>query len=102
MSKQSKACEFSPKVRKIIKTRDMNKCVYCHSRTGLQIAHVFVDRAHAGLGVEENGCLLCVSCHMKLDNGLNKECEPIETYVKQYMNRLYTIDIKELKYDKWR
>ena len=101
MSKQSKACEFPPKVRKLIKIRDQNKCVYCHSKNGIQIAHVFVPRSKGGLGVKENGACLCVSCHMKLDNGLDKEAIPIDEYVKGYMRRLYDINIKELIYNKW-
>lgn len=101
-SKASKACEFPPNVRKIIKTRDVNSCVYCGSKSSLQIAHIFVPRSKGGLGVKENGALLCVKCHGKLDNGLNKEALPIQEYVETYMRRLYDISIKELIYNKWR
>lgn len=100
-SKVSKACEFAPKVRKEIMRRDQSKCVYCHSKNSLTIAHAFVPRSKGGLGIKENGVVLCMQCHHKLDNGLNKESEPIEKYVQEYMRRLYDINTFELVYKKY-
>lgn len=100
-SKASKACDFAPKVRKVIMLRDQSKCVACHSKHNLTIAHVFVPRSKGGLGVKENGAVLCMKCHHKLDNGLNKEALPIKKYVEIYMRRLYDISIKDLIYKKY-
>ena len=104
-NKASKACDFAPKVRKEIKRRDMNRCVYCGSKVGLQIAHIFVPRSKGGLGVKENGALLCTygnNCHGKLDNGLDKEHKPIKEYVESYMRRLYDVSMKDITYNKYK
>ncbi len=100
-NKASKACDFAPKVRKEIMIRDMSKCAYCHSRNNLTIAHAFIPSNKGGLGVKENGVILCMKCHHKLDNGLNKESEPIKEYVHAYMRRLYDINTNELVYKKY-
>jgi len=103
-NKASKACDFPPKVRKEIATRDMNRCVYCGSKFGLQVAHVFVPRSKGGLGVKENGALMCSygnNCHGKYDNGLDEEHEPIKEYVQSYMRKLYDINVHDLVYKKY-
>ncbi len=99
MSKQSKACDITAKVRKEIHERD-RYCVVCGARYGLQIAHVFVNRSHSGLGVKENLALLCVKCHFEFDSGLKRHGEYIKHEVYAYMNKLYKIDIDTLKYRK--
>lgn len=100
-SKASKACDFAPKVRKEIMRRDMSKCAYCHSPYNLTIAHAFIPRSKGGLGVKENGVVLCMSCHHKLDNGLNKEARPIKKYIEEYLRRLYEFNLRDLVYKKY-
>ena len=100
-SKASKKCDFAPKVRKQIMLREQSKCAYCHTRHNLTIAHAFVPRSKGGLGVLQNGVVLCMKCHHRLDNGLNKESEPIRKYIESYMRRLYDINIFDLVYKKY-
>lgn len=100
-SKVSKACDFAPKVRKEIMRRDMSRCAYCGSVHNLTIAHAFIPRSKGGLGVKENGVILCMSCHHKLDNGLDKESKPIKNYVESYMRRLYDVNTRDLVYKKY-
>lgn len=73
MTKRSNWCEFDDKTRKYIKKRDNNKCVFCNHSGALQIAHIFLSRAHSGKGCKENGCLLCIDCHKILDNAIGKK-----------------------------
>ena len=100
-NKVSKACEFPPKVRKEIMRRDMSRCCYCHTKHNLTIAHAFVPRSKGGLGVKENGVVLCMLCHHKLDNGLDKEHQPIKQHIEDYMRRLYDVSIREITYNKY-
>ena len=101
-NKASKACDFPPKVRKEIMRREQSKCAYCHSRHNLSIAHAFVPRSKGGLGVKENGVVLCAVCHHRYDNGLDKEHEPIRKYIESYMRRLYDINTNELVYNRYK
>ena len=47
MSKRSKACDITPKVRREVMERD-KRCVNCGRTNMLTIAHVYVSRAHGG------------------------------------------------------
>jgi 5-methylcytosine-specific restriction endonuclease McrA len=102
MSKRSKACDITPKVRAEVMGRDKH-CISCGSHSTLSLAHVWVNRSHGGLGIKENLCVLCMSCHGKLDNGLGHQSDIVRINVESYMKRLYgTPDIDKLKYKKWR
>ena len=101
MNKRTKATSISSKVRKEVKERD-KRCVICGETWGLEIAHVFVNRSHGGLGIKENLALLCKKHHMLLDGGKQREQIELRFRVEQYLRSLYgEIDIKRLKYDKW-
>lgn len=104
MSKVSKLCEFSPKVRKIIKERDSNSCVIPNCYRGyLGIAHIFYPRSKGGLGKKENGVLLCQHHHHLLDNGRDsKIAHMIQTHCESYLRSHYDIDTRELRFDKWK
>lgn len=102
-------CEFDKEVRKYIKKRDADRCIYCRNKGGLQIAHIFVSRAHGGKGSEKNGVLLCVKCHQLLDNPIgtsqNLKSKEINEFCKNYLISKENIKdieslIKELKFDK--
>ena len=103
MSKRSKDCEFSPQVRKRIKERD-NGCIFCLSfgnsgYPATQIAH-YVSRGRSGLGVEQNGALVCVKHHQELDNGTNGA--PMKAFFKSYLQNHYPgWNEEELIYSKW-
>jgi len=100
MSKQSNATDIRPKVREAVKARDNNRCIVCGFPYAVQVAHIFINRSHGGLGVEENLALLCLECHMKLDNGKKRDSEPIRAAAEEYMKRKYKIDLSKLKYRK--
>ncbi len=101
MNKRTNATDIKPKVRDAVKERDKHKCVVCDFPYAVQVAHIFINRSHGGLGIEENLALLCLECHMKLDNGKKRDSEPIRQQVEEYMKRKYPkLDVNKLKYRK--
>ena len=101
-SKRSKACDISNKVREQVLSRDARRCIICGSTYNLELAHVFLSRAHLGLGVKENLATLCKKHHMTLDSGKKQEQHNIRLAVESYMRSKHgDIDIKSLKYNKW-
>ena len=70
-SRRSKACDISEKVRKEVRERDRNGCIFCH-KYGSQVAH-YIGRAHGGLGIPQNLVLACVECHYKMDQTDRRE-----------------------------
>lgn len=109
MNKRSEACNFDEKTRAYIKKRDHNRCVICGSQNRLQIMHIFINRAHGGLGVKENGCLGCIHCHKIIDNPIgqmqNAQSKELKAYCKQYLidkeKITYNEDfLKSIKYKK--
>lgn len=103
MSKRSRACEFTPKVRKEIKERD-GGCIFCQY-TGYsgfpatQIMH-YIPRSGGGLGIAKNGALGCVKHHQELDNGVNSE--PLKRYFREYLKGKYPDwTAAELMYSKY-
>ncbi len=101
MSKRSNACDVKNGIRNHVLDRDNNRCVVCGNTTWLQMAHVFVSRAHGGLGVPQNIATLCVVCHMSLDNGKASEANLVRELVQGYMMRKYPdLEIEKLKYKK--
>ena len=97
--------EFSKKERKEIYKRDDFQCVMpgCRNTFGLGVAHVFVSRAKGGLGVKENGALLCQEHHQALDQKNHKWHESIKQYVEDYLKHHYgIIDKQDVIYNKWK
>ena len=66
MSKRTKACAITMKVKKIVWERDEQRCIFCHTPYALPEAHV-IPRSKGGLGIEENIITVCRECHNKLD-----------------------------------
>ena len=97
--------EFDKTTREHIKNRDRNCCIYCKSTNSLQIAHVFISRAQGGKGAKENGVLLCLKCHMILDNYIGtkqkEQAEKIKKYCENYLLKKENVDINKLKYKKY-
>lgn len=100
-------CEFSRHERELIKERDSCRCVFCGSPYNLQIAHIFISRAHGGKGCKKNGVILCTNCHQELDNyiGSRNRHDLIESYCKNYLieKENLTIDdnfIKSIEFHK--
>lgn len=106
MSIRSQWCEFDKETRKYIKKRDENRCIFCGNNGALQIAHIFLSRAHGGRGCKENGILLCIKCHNALDNGKDINLRNkiynfcIEYLIKKEKIINITELMKTLKYDK--
>lgn len=106
--KRKEWSEFDKATREYIKERDNNCCVFCGRRYPLQIAHIFLTRAFGGKGSEKNGVLLCLKCHMILDNPIgdsqNEKSKTIKKYCENYLIKKENIDkskiIDELKYKK--
>lgn len=89
MSKQSKACDISKKVKDEVWERDGHRCIICGSYQAMPNAH-YIARSHGGLGIPQNIVTLCHICHFDYDNGkLHKEYKNIiQAYLKS-------------KYDGW-
>ena len=98
MSKKSKACDISSKVRAEVVDRDGGRCIICGDRQ-IQIAH-FVPRARGGLGIPQNLACMCYICHFQFDNGsYRKEIgKAFEGYLKE---RYPDWDKEKLIYTKW-
>lgn len=98
MSKRSKACDISPKVRRIVNERDGGICIIC-GQSGIPNAH-FIGRAQCGLGIEENIVTLCPTCHHLFDNGGKRE--EYGAQIESYLKSKYPLwDKSKLIYDKW-
>jgi hypothetical protein len=89
MSKISKACDISPKVRREVTERDEGRCIVCGSYRMLQVAH-YIPRSLLGLGIPQNLGLMCARCHFNYDNGF---------YHKEYKNLFRTYLMT--KYPEW-
>lgn len=72
----------------------------------MQIAHIFLSRAHGGKGCKENGVMLCIKCHQVLDNGKDTSLrDQIKQFCRSYLiEKENIIDLsslmKTLRYDK--
>ena len=106
--KRKEWSEFDKATREYIKKRDDSKCIFCGSQYSLQIAHIFLSRAQGRNSSEKNGVLLCLKCHMILDNPIgdsqNEKSKTIKKYCENYLIKKENIDkskiIDELKYKK--
>ena len=67
MSKQSKACDISKKVKDEVWDRDEHKCIICGSYQAMPNAH-YIARSHGGLGIPQNIVTLCFNCHFNYDH----------------------------------
>lgn len=100
MSKVSKACDISPKVRRRVKDRDGHVCILCESNRDLEVAH-YIGRAQLGLGICRNLVLLCKRCHTEYDNGDKREEHGRD--IRNYLKSWYPDwNEEDLVYDKYR
>lgn len=113
MSKRSKACDITPKVRQQIYARDCG-CIFCQrdymmppedefttTRGMLQIMH-YIPRSQGGLGIPENLALGCVWHHNIMDNGNLGLREQMLILFEDYLKAHYeNWDSKKLVYSKW-
>lgn len=98
MSKRSKACDISPKVRRAVYERDDGLCVICHKQ-GFPNAH-FIPRSDRGLGIEENIVSLCLTCHSDYDGTKREEYgQRIEDYLTSQYSDWDKSKLQFRKYD---
>lgn len=98
MSKMSKACDISPKVKKAVYERDNGLCIICGAQ-GLPNAH-YIPRSKGGLGIEQNIVTLCPQCHHDYDNGGKRK--DYGTMIKAYLKFRYDDwDEEKLYYNKY-
>ena len=96
-SKRTLATEIKATTRKEVIERDKH-CIICGSHQMLTIAH-YISRANGGKGIKENLVLLCMTCHMKLDQ--SSERKKLLQIVKNHLHTNYgDFDESSLKYKK--
>lgn len=102
MSKRSKACEITKKVKIIVWERDNHKCIYCKRYVPVECANAhFIKRSQGGLGIPENVVTFCPECHYEEDFG--QDTQLYEEYMENYLKGIYKDWNKEnLIYKKWR
>ena len=97
-SRRTKACDISNEVRKIVRERDKDACIFCH-RYGSQVAH-FIARSQGGLGIPENLVLACVKCHFSMDQ--TDKREEYKEKARKYLKSKYpNWKEEDLYYKKW-
>lgn len=98
-SKQTKAHEIPPEVKKAVAERDSIDgypcCIYCGrpAPTGNPLAYSnahIVKRSQGGLGIETNIVTLCAKCHFKFDDSADRPM--MMKFITKYMRE---------KHEKW-
>jgi Restriction endonuclease len=85
-SKRSKACDISAKTKLIVWNRDGGKCILCESSVAMPNAH-YIPRSKGGLGIEQNVVTLCIGCHFKLDQTIQRK--ELLKEVKEHLDKHY-------------
>ena len=65
-SNRTIATDISNDVRKRVRERDHDRCIFCRSTYNLQLAHI-IPRSRGGRGVEKNLVTACAVCHHNMD-----------------------------------
>lgn len=94
MSNRAKSCKFDSRARIGIYERDNGHCIMCGTNNGLTYAH-YISRARGGLGVEQNGVLLCIECHRLTDQSIQRK-EKI-AFIRAYLKGWYGENFDEEK-----
>ena len=103
MSKRSKACDISQKVKDLVWHRDKQKCICCGIYVPKTCANAhFIKRSQGGLGILENIVTLCPKCHYEEDHGQNTKF--YEVIIEGYLKDIYgpNWNKEDLIYSKWR
>lgn len=99
MSERTKLCNISAKVRKQVKARDGECCIFCGSTYNVQLCHI-VPRSRGGLGIAENLVCGCFKCHMKMDQSTCREEMLVQA--NDYLRSIYPdLDQIDRVYKKW-
>ena len=112
MTRRTNALQFGRQTALKITERD-GCCIFCKANYHMdklnpferqiqQIAH-YINRSQGGLGIEENGVLICQGHHGWLDNGNRGRREEMLQIMEMYFKNIYPDWHKEnLIYKKWR
>ena len=85
-SKRTKATSISRLVKLTVWERDEHRCIMCQSPYANPNAH-YLSRANGGLGIEENIVTLCLNCHRKVDQSVERKLWL--AYIKSYLQSKY-------------
>ena len=91
-SKRSKACDIPMSVKKAVWERDGERCIVCGNPQAMPNAH-FIPRSQGGLGIEQNIVTLCLDCHFKYDNTVERP--NYREYIKNYLKGKYGAEWNE-------
>ena len=86
VSKRTKACAITPKVKKAVLERDGHVCIFCKSIYANAEAHV-IPRSKGGLGVEKNIITVCRICHNRMDQTTDRK--KMLEFAKNYLRSIY-------------
>lgn len=83
MKKRTKAVAISREVKGRVYERDGGRCILC-GRRGAPNAH-YISRAQNGLGIEQNIVTICLECHRKYDQSIERLSigRIIEAYLRE-------------------
>lgn len=100
MNKRSKACSFGYYAKLNIRERDNHQCVMCGDTNPYHLTYAhYISRANGGLGIEENGVLLCMECHRETDQSIKRKSNL--AIIREYLKKWYPYwSEDELKYRK--
>lgn len=94
MRKDTKARDFSRKVKEQISERDSIDgwpcCVFCGLAAPALLAWSnahFISRAQGGLGIPENGLTLCPECHRRYDQTTARP--EMREFFREYLQEHY-------------
>lgn len=94
MRKDTKARDFSRKVKEQISERDSIDgwpcCVNCGAAAPAPLAFSnahFIARSQGGLGIAENGLTLCTECHRRYDQTTDRK--KMREYFREYLKSKY-------------
>lgn len=97
MNKRTKSTSISNSVRWKVYERD-NRCIFCGTTYNITVAH-FVSRASSGLGIEQNLACVCLECHRKLDQSIERKTM-LERFEKYLRSQYKDWNVNDLKYRK--
>lgn len=95
VSKRSKACDISQRVKEAVFKRDNGRCVICGNHVNVMPNAHYISRQDGGLGIEENVFTACTrltenDCHYKYDNGTEEEKETCREKIEANFKRHYS------------
>jgi len=85
-SKRTRALAIDRLVRNKVLDRDKGQCIVCATKRNLTIAH-YINRGKGGLGIEQNLVTLCLKCHHKTDQTIERKM--YLGFIKAYLKTHY-------------